>query len=169
MDLLTYLRADLVPLMKRREKVALRAVRDAISAIENAETSYLATPAKVGSASEFVAGALTFGTAERVVRPLSDAEMWGLARAEVDRRLEDAVQLREHGDVDRALMLKAEALALSDRLDAWRPEGPDAPAYVPGRGAAAAASTATRSSGLSRLSSSTTSAVTDETRERAGR
>lgn len=128
MDLLSSLRADLVPLMKRREKVALRAVRDAISAIENAETSHFPTPAKVGAASEFVAGALTFGTAERVVRALSEEEMMGLARAEVDHRLDEAVRLRECGDVDRALMLKAEALALSDRLDAWRPEGSAGPA-----------------------------------------
>jgi uncharacterized protein YqeY len=119
MDLLTYLREDLVRLMKRREKVGLRAVRDAISAIQNAETSYLTTPAKIGAASEFVAGAVTFGQAERVVRELSDAEMMALARAQVTRRLEDAVDYRQHGQVDRALMLKAEALALGDRLDAY--------------------------------------------------
>lgn len=120
MTLLTYLRADLAPLMKRRETVALRAVRDAIAAIENAETSYVATPATIGAASEFVAGAVRFRTAERVVTELSDNEMMALARAEVSRRLDAAVELREAGRVDDALMLKAEALALSDRLDAYR-------------------------------------------------
>ena len=119
MDLMTYLREDLVRLMKRREKVGLRAVRDAISAIQNAETSYLVSPAKVGSLSEFVAGAVTFGQAERFVRQLTGQEMMTLARAEVTRRLEDAAMFREHGQVDRALMLKAEALVLSDRLDAF--------------------------------------------------
>lgn len=119
MDLLTYLRDDLVRLMKRREKVALRAVRDAISAIQNAETSYVATPATVGDVDEFVAGAVRFGHAERIVRPLSDAEMVDLARFEVARRLDEAALLREVGEVDRALMLKAEALALADRLDAY--------------------------------------------------
>lgn len=119
MDLMTYLREDLVRLMKRREKVGLRAVRDAISAIQNAETSYLTTPAKVGAATEFVAGALTFGQAERVVRDLSAEEMMTLARGQVERRLEEAVTYREHGRVDQALMLKAEALVLSDRLDAF--------------------------------------------------
>ena len=119
MDLMTYLRGDLVRLMKRREKVGLRAVRDAISAIQNAETSYLVSPANVGSLSEFVAGAVTFGQAERVVRQLTGQEMMTLARAEVTRRLEDAAMFREHGQVDRALMLKAEALVLSDRLDAF--------------------------------------------------
>ena len=119
MTLLTYLRADLPKLMKRREKVALRAVRDAIGAIENAEVSYLTTPASVGAASEFVAGAMTFGSAERVVHELSDAEMMALARAQVEARLESATQYRDAGDVDRALMLKAEALALVDRLEAY--------------------------------------------------
>ena len=119
MDLLTYLREDLVRLMKRREKLALRALGDAISAIQNAETSYLATPATVGAPSDFVAGGVRFGHAERVVRELSDDEMMALARNEVTRRLEGAVELRAVGDVDRALMLKAEALALADRLDAY--------------------------------------------------
>jgi len=116
MELLTYLREDLVRLMKRREKVALRAVRDAISAIQNAETSYVATPATIAPATEFVAGGVRFGQAERVVRTLSDEQMMVLARDQVSRRLEDAVAYRTLGDVDRALMLKAEALALADRL-----------------------------------------------------
>lgn len=119
MDLLTYLREDLVRLMKRREKVGLRAVRDAISAIQNAETSYVTSPATIAPASEFVAGGVTFGHAERVVRELSDEQMMDLARGEVSRRLDDAAQLRGLGEVDRALMLKAEALALADRLDAF--------------------------------------------------
>lgn len=119
MNLITYLREDLVRLMKRREKVALRAVRDAIGAIQNAETSYVAVPATVGPVSEFVAGAVQFGRAERIVRELTDAEMMDLARAQVSQRLEDAVKHRELGDIDGALMLKAEALALADRLDAY--------------------------------------------------
>ncbi len=119
MDLMTYLRDDLVRLMKRREKVGLRAVRDAISAIQNAETSYLTTPATVGAPTEFACGAIAFGQAERVVRELSADEMMALARGEVERRLEDAAVLRQYGSVDRALMLKAEALVLSDRLDAF--------------------------------------------------
>lgn len=119
MDLLTYLREDLVRLMKRREQVALRSVRDAISAIQNAETSYVTTPATIAPASEFVAGGVAFGHAERIVRELGDVEMMALARAEVSHRIEEAGRYRELGDVDRALMLKAEALALADRLDAF--------------------------------------------------
>lgn len=118
MTLLTYLREDLVALMKRREKVGLRAVRDAISAIQNAETSYVSTPPSDEQGSDFVAGAVVFGHAERVVQELTDVQMMELARAEVSRRLEEAVRYRALGDVDRALMLKAEALSLTDRLDA---------------------------------------------------
>ena len=120
MTLLDYLREDLVRLMKRREKVGLRAVRDAISAIQNAETSYVTTPATSGLASsDFVAGAVAFGHAERVVQELTDAQMMELARAEVSRRLEEATRYRALGDIDRALMLKAEALSLADHLDAY--------------------------------------------------
>ena len=119
MDLMTYLREDLVRLMKRRERVGLRAVRDAISAIQNAETSYLITPAAVGAPSEFVGGAVAFGQAERIVRTLDAEEMMALARGQVDLRLEDAAICRQNGQVDRALMLKAEALVLSDLLGAF--------------------------------------------------
>jgi uncharacterized protein YqeY len=120
MTLLDYLREDLVRLMKRREKVGLRAVRDAISAIQNAETSYVTTPATSGLASsDFVAGAVAFGHAERVVQELTDAQMIELARAEVSRRLEEAARYRALGDIDRALMLKAEALSLADHLDTY--------------------------------------------------
>ncbi len=123
MTLLEYLRAELAPLMRRRDKVALRAVRDAIGAIENAEISYLATPAVVGGQSEFVAKAVRFGDAERVVRQLDDPEMMTIARDQVEFRLEEAVRLRTAGRVDQALTLKAEALALSDRLDAYPSTG----------------------------------------------
>jgi uncharacterized protein YqeY len=119
MTLLTYLREDLVRLMKRREKVGLRAVRDAISAIQNAETSYVTTPATEQVGTDFVAGAVAFGHAERVVQELTDAQMMELARAEVSRRLDEAARYRALGDVDRALMLKAEALSLADHLDAY--------------------------------------------------
>ena len=120
MTLLSYLREDLVRLMKRREKVGLRAVRDAISAIQNAETSYVTTPETSGLASsDFVAGSVAFGHAERVVSDLTDAQMMELARAEVSRRLDEAARYRALGEVDRALMLKAEALSLADHLDAY--------------------------------------------------
>ena len=118
--LLTTLRAELAPLLKRREKVALRAVRDAIAAIENAEVTYLTTPDPFELPSEHIAGAARFGTAERIVRELKDDEMLTIAWAQVDVRLAEAVRYREEGELDRALMLKAEALALTDRLDAYQ-------------------------------------------------
>ncbi|MFZ0530546.1 MAG: hypothetical protein WAL91_08430 [Propionicimonas sp.] len=121
MTLLTALRADLPKLMKRRDTVALRSVRDAIAAIENAEISYVAEPALVAEPSEFVAGGVKFGHAERIVTELSPSEMMALARAQVDSRLEDAARYRAAGQIDRALTLKAEALALSDRLDTHHP------------------------------------------------
>jgi uncharacterized protein YqeY len=117
--LLSYLRADLPGLMKRREAVSLRAVRDVVGAIENAEVTYLSEPYAESIGSEFVAGGTRFGYAERVVRELSDDEMLAIARARVDERLAEAGRLRDLGRIDQALMLKAEALALTDRLDAF--------------------------------------------------
>ena len=117
MTLLDYLREELVRLMKRREKVGLRAVRDAISAIQNTEMSYVTTSGLASS--DFVAGGVAFGHAERVVQELTDAQMMELARAEVSRRLDEAARYRALGDIDRALMLKAEALSLADHLDAY--------------------------------------------------
>ncbi len=119
MTLLTYLQDNLATLMKRRDRLALKAVRDAISAIQNAETSYVTTPATVGAPSEFVAGAVGFGNSERVVKDLDDRQMMDLARAEVTRRLDQSLHYRGLGDIDRALTLKAEALALADKLDAY--------------------------------------------------
>src|SRR5664280_2401012 len=119
MTLLDYLREDLVQLMKRRERVGLRAVRDAISAIQNAETSYVSTPPSGEEGSDFVAGAVAFGHAERVVQELTDVQMMELARAEVSRRLEEAARYRALRDIDRALMLKAESLSRADHLDAY--------------------------------------------------
>lgn len=120
--LLSYLRADLPGLMKRREAVTLRAVRDVVGAIENAEVTYLTDPYPELVGSEFVSGGTRFGYAERVVRELSEDEMLAIARARVDERLAEAGRMRELGRIDRALMLKAEALALTDRLDAFAAE-----------------------------------------------
>ena len=118
-DLLSYLRRDLPGLMKRREKVALRAVRDAIAAIENAETGGLHLAASAPTANEHVAGTVAFGSGDRVVQELTAAEMMSLARAQVSTRLEVAARLRASGRINEALTLKAEALALTDRLDAF--------------------------------------------------
>lgn len=119
MTLLTYLQDNLAMLMKRRDRLALNAVRDAISAIQNAETSYVTTPVMVAAPNDFVAGAVRFGHSERVVTDLGDEKMMELARAQVSRRLDESLHYRSLGDIDRALTLKAEAIALADRLDAY--------------------------------------------------
>jgi uncharacterized protein YqeY len=118
--LLTALRADLAPLMKRRETVGLRAVRSAIGAIENAEVTYITDPYTAPLGTEYVAGVARFGFAERIVRELDDDEMAAIVRAGIDERLAEAARLREFGEIDRALMLKAEALILIDRLEAYQ-------------------------------------------------
>ncbi len=62
----------------------------------------LTTPDPFDLPSEHIAGAARFGTAERIVRELSDDEMLSIARAQVDVRLDEAVRYRSEGEVDRA-------------------------------------------------------------------
>lgn len=119
MTLIDDLRAEVVRRMKRRDTVGLRALRDAISAIQNAETSYVSVPGPLEHGTDHVAGAVPFGHAERVVEPLSAEAMMTIAREEVARRLAEADRYRGIGQVDRALTLKAEALVLADALDAY--------------------------------------------------
>lgn len=118
--LLTALRAELAPPMKRRETVGLRAVRSAIGAIENAEVTYATDPYSAPIGTEYVVGAGRFGFTERIVRELDEDEMAAIVRAGIDERLYEAGRMRELGEIDRALTLKAEALILTDRLEAYR-------------------------------------------------
>lgn len=118
-SLLDYLRSDLEPLMKRRAKLALRAVRDAIGTIENAETQYVLLPSASPETSSHLAGVVPFGMAERIVNDLSDADMTAIVTTLIENRLDEAARLRDSGRVDEALTLKAEARELQDRLDAY--------------------------------------------------
>ena len=119
MTLLDYLRSELVPLMKRRDKVALRAVRDAIGAIENAEVAFVTPTVTFRASNGYLAGTVPFGEADQTVRALTEPEMLAIARGIVDQRLADAARFRQSERVDEALTMKAEALALADRLDAY--------------------------------------------------
>ncbi len=118
--LLRDLRAELPTPIRRREAVTLRAVRGVIGAIENAEVSYLTDPVAAPLTSDYIAGDTRFCYAERVVRELSDEEMIAIARDRVEEHLAEAARLRSLGQVDQALMIKAEALAINDRIEAHR-------------------------------------------------
>lgn len=119
MDLVNFLRSDLAGLMKRRDKVALRAIRDVIGAIENAEVTHLLPQTALASPSSFVAGAVPFGQGDKVVKAVAADEQWAIATAQIDRRLEEARTYREAGRIDEALMAKAEALVIDQRLKAF--------------------------------------------------
>lgn len=119
MDLITYLRQDLAGLMRSRDAVALRAIRDAIGAIQNAGITHRVSPEAAAEATDLLARGVSFGLGERIVAPVADVEALALARAEVTERHEQATLLRSVGQHDRAATLDAEALALSERLAAY--------------------------------------------------
>jgi uncharacterized protein YqeY len=86
------LRSDLLTARKQRDDVAVTAIRRAITAIENAA----APPPQAG-------------VTEVPRLELSEEQRRGALQAEVDEALAAAAQYDEHGETDRAVLLRAEA------------------------------------------------------------
>jgi uncharacterized protein YqeY len=111
----TTLRDALLAARKGRDTTRASALRSALSAIDNAETP---DDVDIGAAeSEIIAGGVVgLGGAEVARRELSDAQIRGLLRAEVDERLVAAEQVSSGGHTERAETLRAEAAVLIDLL-----------------------------------------------------
>lgn len=111
----TALRRALRSARKDRDDTRISALRSALSAIDNAETP---DGAQVDVAlSATVAGAaIGLGAAEAARRELTDAEIRGLLRAELDERLAAAERFIAGGHAQRAEALQAEAAVLTDVL-----------------------------------------------------
>ena len=90
------------------------ALRSALSAIDNAETPDDAV-VDAASSETIAGGVVGLGAAEVMRRELSDAEIRGLVRAEVDERLAAARQI-DASHTERAAMLRAEAAVLTGLL-----------------------------------------------------
>jgi uncharacterized protein len=112
----TALRSELAAAMRRRDTLAVSALRTALGALGNAE----AVPAPASTpttSSEHVAGAhVGLGATEAPRRELSDDEAWCIVRAEVDERVEAAAALEILGRAGQAASLHAEADTLLDVL-----------------------------------------------------
>jgi|SRR3954452_12480464 uncharacterized protein YqeY len=106
------LRAQLMAARKDRDATRVSALRSALSAIDNAETPDVDVPA-AGAIADSAAG---LGSAEVSRRILTDDEIRGLLRAEVDERLGAAEQMHTGGHSERATAVRAEAAVLADLL-----------------------------------------------------
>ena len=112
------LRAQLLTARKDRDQTRVSALRSALSTIDNAETPGADTSDKAqpdrATSDGAIAGATTgLGSTEVARRQLTDAQIRGLLRAEVDERLRAAEQLADNGAEDRAAAVRSEADVLT--------------------------------------------------------
>lgn len=114
----THLRRDLTAALKNRDKVAAAALRSALAAIENAESSGV-DPAVPADGSEHVAGAAVgVGAAEAERRVLTEPDVHAIVAREVSERSASAQEYVRLGREDAADRLRAEADVLSRYLSA---------------------------------------------------
>lgn len=107
------LRAALPVAMKARDRNATAALRSALGAIDNAE----AVDGSDVRAGAIESSAVGLGAAERARRDLTESDIAGIVRAEIDDRLTAAGEYDAlSGGADRAASLRAEAAALSAHL-----------------------------------------------------
>jgi uncharacterized protein len=115
MGLRERLRQDLPPALKARDIVAARALRSAISAIENAEAVDAAALRPAGGA---IAGAvLGLGAGDVARRVLSEPQVVGIVRGEISARATAAAQYDSLGRGKEAADLRAEAAVLLSVLN----------------------------------------------------
>lgn len=110
------LRADLTTALKARDRVAVTALRSALSAIENAEAIPVDDSAPSISGTEHVAGAVGLGAAEAARRELTDADVLAVLLDEVAQRVTAADEYARLDRTDAADRLRAEAAVLDRYL-----------------------------------------------------
>jgi uncharacterized protein len=113
----TRLRHDLRAAIKARDRTTTRALRSALSAIENTEATEVIHDPQAATGSEYIAGSTAgLGAAEVERRVLSDSDVHALIQAQVDERLLAAEECERcrHGDL--ASQLRAEADVLRQYL-----------------------------------------------------
>jgi uncharacterized protein YqeY len=111
----TLLRASLLAARKKRDATRATALRSVLSAIDNAETP--ATVQVNGNRSGQVAGAVVgLGATEVPRRELSDEQIRGLVRSEIDERRNAAELITAGGHAERADALRAEVAVLAGLL-----------------------------------------------------
>ena len=111
------MRAALGEALDSRDRVAVAALRSALSAIANAEAVRPARPGRTRPSSEHIAGAVAgLGAGEAARRELSDADITAIVAAEITERLTAANDYDRLDRPDRSARLRREATFLSDLL-----------------------------------------------------
>jgi uncharacterized protein len=111
------LRADLTSALKARDRVAIAALRSALSALENAEAVVVADAGPIVDGTEHVAGAsVGVGATEATRRELTAADVRAVLRDEVAQRITAADEYLGLNQADAAERLRAEAAVLSHYL-----------------------------------------------------
>jgi len=111
------LRQELLAARKARDPVAVAALGSAIGAIENAEAVDVSSGLPALTSSEHVAGATAgVGSSDVERRVLSEADVVGIVRGQVDERISAADQYEQLGERERAERLRLEAAVLRRHL-----------------------------------------------------
>jgi uncharacterized protein YqeY/uncharacterized protein YndB with AHSA1/START domain len=111
-------RAALAGALRRRDTVAISALRSVLSAISNAE-AVAVPPGRTAAASAHIAGAAAgLGAGEARRRSLSEAEVGEILQAEIRERLAAARDFEDRGHPDRAQRLRSEADVLTGAVKA---------------------------------------------------
>jgi uncharacterized protein len=117
------LRVALDDALRRRDTIAVSALRSALSAIGNAE-AISPPPAVAGAASMHIAGAVSgLGAGEARRRALSAAEVAQIIGAEISERLRAADDYERSGHADLARRLRCEASVLTSAASGEIPQG----------------------------------------------
>lgn len=116
MSLHARMRQALPDAMRARDKVAVRALRATLAALDNAEAVSVGAAELRGVALE--ASPVGAGATEAVRRELSEDEMADIVRAEITERLDAAEKLTTPAHADRAAQLHEEVVVLRRFLDA---------------------------------------------------
>ncbi|HTW03977.1 MAG TPA: hypothetical protein VMF87_27005 [Streptosporangiaceae bacterium] len=112
-DVQVRLRTALTDALRRRDIVAISALRSVLGAIGNAE-AVEAPPGERRAASEHIAGAAAgLGAGEARRRSLNEAEVGQILQAEISERRAAASDFEDHGQLDRAQRLRGEATVLA--------------------------------------------------------
>jgi uncharacterized protein YqeY len=110
------LRRALAEAMRRRDRVAIVALRSALAAIDNAEAADAATAPRPAAGRHFAGTVAGLGAGEGDRRRLTETGVQAVVRAEVADRMAAADRYQRSGHPDRADRLRAEATVLSGHL-----------------------------------------------------
>lgn len=108
------LHAALAGALRRRDTIAVSALRSALSAISNAEAVAVLPGAPATTSAHIARAAAGPGAGEVRRRSLSEAEVGQILRAEISERLTAAGDFDDVGRADRAHRLRSEADVIAE-------------------------------------------------------